>query len=156
MKSTTYLKNLKITPKKLRFYLKAVKKMSPVESLRFLYYGKQKATSVLYKSIESAISNAKLALKVSPDLLTFKLLTVEEGQKLKRYLPGSRGNVKPIKRRMSHIKIILEARDVKLAPSKIEVSKELPVKNLKSQNSNVKSDTKTKEKEKLEVEKIKK
>ena len=156
MKSTTYLKNLKITPKKLRFYLKAVKKMSPSESLRFLYYGKQKATSVLYKSIESAISNAKLALKVSPDLLTFKLLTVEEGQKLKRYLPGSRGNVKPIKRRMSHIKIILEARDVKLAPSKIEVSKELPVKNLKSQNSNVKSDTKTKEKEKLEVEKIKK
>jgi len=66
-------------------------------------------------------------------------LTVEEGQKLKRYLPGSRGNVKPIKRRMSHIKIILEARDVKMAPSKIEVSKELPVKNLKSQNSNVKS-----------------
>jgi large subunit ribosomal protein L22 len=120
--SLTYLKNLKISPKKLRFYLASVKKMAPNESLKFLFYGKQKANAILYKSIKSAVDNAVLALKTTPDLLRFKLLTIEEGYKLKRYKPGSRGNMKPIKRRMSHIKIILETR--KVEQPAIEVKKE--------------------------------
>jgi large subunit ribosomal protein L22 len=66
----------------------------------------------MYKAIESAIANATVTLKTSADLLKFKVLTVEEGQTLKRYLPGSRGNAKPIKKHMSHIKIILVAKGV--------------------------------------------
>lgn len=124
--SLTYLKNLKISPKKLRFYLASVKKMKPNESLKFLFYGKQKANAILYKSIKSAVDNAVLTLKTSPDLLRFKLLTIEEGYKLKRYKPGSRGNMKPIKRRMSHIKIILVARENEKSAVKVEdVKKEV-------------------------------
>ena len=120
--SNTYLKNLKISPKKLRFYLASVKKMTPNESLKFLFYGRQNANAILYKSIKSAIDNAVLSLKTSPDLLKFKLLTIEEGYKLKRYKPGSRGNMKPIRRRMSHIKIILEVK--KPASDKATTGKE--------------------------------
>ena len=123
--SRTYQKNLKISPKKLRFYLASVKKMTPNESLKYLFYGKQKANAILYKSIKSAIDNAVLTLKTSADLLRFKLLTIEEGYKLKRYKPGSRGNMKPIKRRMSHIKIILEASKGKETITKTEDKKEI-------------------------------
>lgn len=105
--SKTYLKNVAISPKKLRFYLKEIKKMTPVEALDHLFYGRQKATKILYQALKSAITNAKLALKTTEDLLKFKVFTVEEGIKLKRYLAGGRGTVKPILKRRSHIKIVL-------------------------------------------------
>ena len=153
--SNTYQKNLKISPKKLRFYLASVKKMTPNESLKFLFYGRQKANAILYKAIKSAIDNAILTLKTSPDLLRFRLLTIEEGYKLKRYKPGSRGNMKPIKRRMSHIKIILEARKGEMATVKVE--KEItktPVEDIKNQKSNIKKNPKSKTEIKVEKKEI--
>lgn len=141
MESRTYLKNLKVTPKKARFYLAAVKKMKPNESLKYLFYARSEATRILYKAIQSAVANATATLKVEADLLNFKLLTIEEGQVMKRYKPGARGNVQPIKKRTSHIKIILEAKDVVNVPAKIEKKEtEKPVKAVKSAEP-----TKTKE-----------
>ncbi|MFZ6035076.1 MAG: large ribosomal subunit protein uL22 [Patescibacteria group bacterium] len=128
MKSTTYLKDLRIPPKKLRFYLDQVKKMTPNEALKHLYYGKQRSTQVLYKSIQSAVANAVSALKTTSDLLKFELLTVEEGQTLKRYLPGARGNVKPIKKHMSHVKIVLISKEAAKPVQKIEEKKETEAK----------------------------
>jgi len=126
--SITYLKNIAMPPKKLRFYLSTVKKMSPVAALDHLFYGRQKTTRVLYQAIKSAVSNAKQSLKVSDDLLKFRLFTIEEGNKLKRYRPGGRGTPKPIVKRRSHIKIILIAEN----------------KNTKSQMTNNKSSSNVK------------
>ena len=86
-------------------------------------YENTDASEILYKAIKSAISSARQTLKVEDNLLKFKLLSVEQGQKLKRYRPGSRGNAKPINRRMSHIKIILEASKSVKSVRKIEASK---------------------------------
>ena len=94
-------------PRKLRSYLAAVKKMTPSQALDFLFYGRQKATDVLYQAVKSAVTNAKATLKVESDLLKFKVFTIEEGQKLKRYRPGGRGTPKPVVKRKSHIKIII-------------------------------------------------
>jgi len=93
-------------------------------------YENTDASEILYKAIKSAISSARQILKVEDNLLNFKLLSVEQGQKLKRYKPGSRGNAKPINRRMSHVKIILEAKTTKKVEPKVEVKK-LEVKKLK-------------------------
>jgi len=138
MESITYLKNLKLSPKKIRFYLLEVKKLTPNESLKFLYYGKQKATRILYKAIQSAIANAVSTLKTDANLLNFKLLTIEEGKTLKRYRPGARGNVRPIKKHTSHIKIILVAKNTekpavvkteeKTTPADVKKKTELKIK----------------------------
>ncbi|MEK7177599.1 MAG: uL22 family ribosomal protein [Patescibacteria group bacterium] len=123
METKMYFVNLKVSPKKARFYLAAIKKLGPAKSLEFLMYENTNASEILYKAIKSAISSAKQILKVEDNLLNFKLLSVEQGQKLKRYRPGSRGNAKPINRRMSHIKIILEAKTAKKVEPKVEVKK---------------------------------
>ncbi|MFA6017365.1 MAG: uL22 family ribosomal protein [Patescibacteria group bacterium] len=123
METKAYFVNLPVSPKKARFYLPAIKKLSPVDSLEFLMYERTDAAVILYKAIKSAISSARQILKVEDNLLNFKLLSVEQGQKLKRYRPGSRGNAKPINRRMSHIKIILEAKVAKKTEPKVEVKK---------------------------------
>ncbi len=121
MDSKTYLKNLRISPKKLRFYLDDIKKNTPQSALERLYYSRGKAGKVFYKALKSAIANAVSTLKTEAHLLQFKLLTVEEGQKLKRYRAGGRGTAKPILRRYSHIKITLAA--VNSVPSKQDVPK---------------------------------
>lgn len=128
MESKTYLKNLRASPKKLRFFLPEIKKRNPANALDYLYYAPQKAAKVMYKALKSALSNAKNTLKVNEDLLEWKLFTVEEGYKLKRYKPGGRGTPKPFKIRFSHIKIILGAKEL---PAKVK-QEEIKVKKTKS------------------------
>ncbi len=125
MESKTYLKNLKMSPKKLRFFLPELKKKKPAMALDYLFYAPQKAAKILYFALKSALTNAKNTLKVSEDLLEWKVLTVEEGQKLKRYKPGGRGTAKPFKIRFSHVKIILgtEQTEQKKIEQPIEKSK---------------------------------
>ena len=75
----------------------------------------KKGRAGFYKAIKSAIDNAKYALKVSDDLLEFKLFTVEQGNALKRFRPGGRGTAKPYKKKYSHIKIVLTVKQAKKA-----------------------------------------
>ena len=107
MESLTYLKNIKIPPKKLRFLLEDIKKNKPSIAMQRLMYSSTRPGQILYQSIKSAIANAKHTLNIEDSLLQFKTLTIEEGQKIKRGQSGSRGTVKPINKRYSHIKIIL-------------------------------------------------
>lgn len=109
MESLTYIKNIRISAKKLRFMATDIRKRNPVDVLHNLNYMPKRGARLFYKAIKSAIANAKLKLKASDDLLRFKLLTIEQGQKLKRYRAGGRGTAKPFQRQTAHIKIILIA-----------------------------------------------
>lgn len=125
MESTTYLKNIRISPKKLRFLLPSIKKIEPMDAVSVLSLMPKRSAKILSKALRSAISNAKHTLKVNEDLLEFKALSVDAGQTLKRYNPGSRGGVLPYKKRFSHIKVVLRAKSPKgsLPPSKKEAEK---------------------------------
>jgi|GEM_PF-390754 len=157
MEIKAYLKNLKISPKKLRFLVPAIKKMTPEQALNHLLYTPKKGAQIFYKAIKSALANAK-NLGFSEDILRFKTLLVEEGRKIKRYRPGSKGMVKPRKKRYSHIKIILE----KISSPLISNSKKQPVpKKLFREESSVsdlelkkKEETGEKDKKKTEAKKL--
>ena len=110
MESRTYMKNVKVSPKKLRFFLPQITSMTPQEAVERLAYMPQTPARVLYNAIRSAMANARTVLKVQDDALVFQTLLVEEGQKLRRYHAGSRGMAKPYKKRFSHIKIVLGVR----------------------------------------------
>jgi large subunit ribosomal protein L22 len=107
MEAKTYIKHIRISPKKLRFIVDEVRKMSPNEAINTLFYSPKRSAKILLKAIKSAVDNAKKTFKASEDLLRFKLLTIEGGPALKRFRAGGKGGVKPYKRRSSHIKIIL-------------------------------------------------
>jgi len=110
----TYIKDLKISPKKLRFLLSEIKKLKPVEALDYLMYTPKRSAIIFYQVIKSAINNAKNVLKIDEKQIRFKHLSVEEGHRLKRFKSGARGTVKPILRRFAHIKIILDAEKSKV------------------------------------------
>ena len=150
MESKTVIKNVRISPKKLRLILGEVKKLKPYQALDYLYYTPKKGAKILYQAIKSAINNAKNYLKVEENLLKFKVLAVDEGIKLKRYRPGGRGTIKPYKKRFSRIKIVLvkeeneekeekekvkikekEAKDKEIPLLKTKVKSKKPIKRLK-------------------------
>lgn len=133
MESKTYIKNLKISPKKLRFLLPEIKKLKPVDSLDYLIYTPKKSADIFYKAIKSALNNAKNVLKVDEIALRFKHLIVEEGRKLKRFRPGGRGTAKPILKRFSHIKIILETEQAKMEKQVISAKSKVKNQKIKSQ-----------------------
>ncbi len=156
MESLTYIKNLRISPKKMRFLLDEVKKQSPTNVMDYLYYSPKKPAKVFYKVLKSALANAKNTLKIDETKLRFKLLTVEEGQKLKRYRSGGRGTVKSIMKRYSHVKVILEEnKQAQPATSKKTEIKKLPVVKAEVKKSEPKKEVAPK-KQKLSVTKKKK
>lgn len=154
MQLQTYLKNISVSPKKLRFMLPDIKKMKPTRAVEKLFYAQQRSAHVLYKALQSAISNASRALKCDADLLKFKLFTIEQGQKLKRFRAGSRGTAKPVVHRYSHIKIILET-DESINTTNNKVKKLEPV--IKKEIKPKKIESKSEQKEMVgKPEKVKK
>ncbi len=113
METRSYIKNLDISPKKLRFLLPGIKSLTPMVALDELMYMPKKPARILYSAIKSAVDNAKNVLKADPSQLKFKLLTVEEGPRLKRFRAGGRGTAAPFVKRKAHLKIVLETKEIK-------------------------------------------
>lgn len=156
MESTTVIKNVRISPKKLRFLLPKLRKLTPLEALDYLFYTSKKGAKILYSAIKTAINNAKNTLKTDENLLKFKVLAVEEGLKLKRYRPGGRGTVKPYKRRFSHIRIVLEKKEEETNNLKEEkTSEKREIKKERVEKNNIKREIKKTPKS-LSVKKTKK
>lgn len=77
------------------------------QALQLLSFSRRKGAALMLKTLKSAIANAKHHAKLSADQLYVREAAVEEGPRMKRFWPRSRGMVSPILRRMSHIRIVL-------------------------------------------------
>lgn len=106
MKGKAYIKFVRTSPKKLRFLIDDIKKMTPAAALTALQYSAKRSAKVLYKAIKSAVDNIKAEVKDQSGL-KFEALIIEEGPALKRMRAGGRGTAKLFKRRSSHIKVIV-------------------------------------------------
>jgi len=104
-------KHLIISPRKVRPVVDVIKKTTPVKALDNLPFIKKRASEYLYKVIKSALANAS---QKGADInnLIFKEIQIGEGPRLKRGQPVSRGRWHPIKKRMSHIKVVLMTKRV--------------------------------------------
>lgn len=106
-------KFLIMSPRKIRPVVSLIKKMRPSEAVEKLPFIAKRASEVLAKVIKSAIANAK-ERGVSETDLVFKEIQIGEGPRLKRGMPVSRGQWHPIKKRMSHIRVVLTTLNSKL------------------------------------------
>jgi large subunit ribosomal protein L22 len=109
------------SPRKLRPIVAAIKKMTPSEAIERLPFVARRASEPLEKVIKQAIANAKVRGLSEIDL-KFKEIQISEGPRLKRGRPVSRGQWHPIKKRMSHIMVVLEVK--KSEVKKVEAVKE--------------------------------
>lgn len=122
MEIQTIQRYIHTSPRKLRLVADMVRKMEPNKALDVLRITQKYAAKDLVKALETVLANAKQS-GMDQAKIEFKKIEVDESMVLRRFHAGTRGRVKPYKRRMSHIKIVL--------------TDDL---NLKSQSSNVKTE----------------
>ena len=110
---TASLKNHRISPRKVRLVADMVRGKGVAQAKDILTYAMKKAKGPIHDLLDSAIANAAHNHKIEADMLFVKEIRVDQGVILKRSRPMARGSAFPIKKRTSHISIILDSREVK-------------------------------------------
>src|SRR4030042_5179495 len=142
-------KNVKMSPKKLRFVADVARKMKPIDAIEKLPFIGKKAAEPIILVIKSALANAKNK-EIDATNLVFKELQINEGPRLKRGRPVSRGRWHPYKRRMSHIRVVLETKEINKettgeSEEKTEATKDSSNKYVRTEGKQEKSKPKRKE-----------
>lgn len=104
---TASLKNYRISPRKVRVVADMIRGKDAILAGRILMHASKKAKNPIGELLSSAIANAKNNFKIEAENLFVKEIRVDQGYVLKRSMPVSRGSAHPIKKRTSHVSIIL-------------------------------------------------
>lgn len=116
VKSVT--KFARISDLKAREVARAVQGMPVSQALSVLNYTPKKAALLIGKTLRSAIANAENNHSLDADELYIKSATATKGPMLKRIMPRARGSAAGIKKRMSHLTIILAQKPEETEESK--------------------------------------
>ena len=103
---STY-KYARISPKKARDVARAIQGMPVSDALDALSYTPRKAAQLIGKTLKSAVANAENNHELIADELTVKEATVGDGPTFKRFKPRARGSASAIRKRTSHLYIVL-------------------------------------------------
>jgi large subunit ribosomal protein L22 len=104
-------KSIRIAPRKVRMVIDTVRGKSVSQALSILALTRKKAAKPVQKVLRSAVANAAENDGVNDvDELVIDQIMVDEGPTLKRYMPRARGRATPIRKRTSHIRVILRER----------------------------------------------
>ena len=103
------------SPYKMRLVIDEIRGKSVNDALAYLAFSKKHAAKQIEKTLRSAVANAEQAARnagasLDVDDLVIKLAIVNEGSPLKRFTPAAMGRATPIRKRTSHIEIVVAER----------------------------------------------
>ena len=107
MEAVAIAKGLRIAPRKARLVIDLIRGKSVEEADKILANINKEAARMSRKVLVSAVANAENNMGLKKESLFVKEAIVNEGQTMKRMKFGSRGHVDAIKKRTSHIKIVV-------------------------------------------------
>ena len=99
---------VRMTPMKCRRVIDLVRGMSAVQALDVLRFDVHAASEPIGKVLASAIANAEHNQSLQRDDLYISQAYVDEGPTLKRFRPRAQGRAYRIRKRTSHITIVVE------------------------------------------------
>jgi large subunit ribosomal protein L22 len=104
---TAKLSNFRTAPRKVRLVADLVRGKKVVEAKARLSFTTNKSARTVLKLVNAAVDAAKKNHQIDENNLYISKITVDEGPKLKRWHPMSRGRAYPIEKKTSHIMIVL-------------------------------------------------
>ena len=109
MEKLAVTKQVRISPYKAREVARLIQGKGAVEALNMVSLIPRKAARLIEKTLKSAIANAENDEKAGVDRsrLIVKEALIGEGPTLKRFIPKARGSACHIRKRTSHIRIVV-------------------------------------------------
>ncbi|UCC66123.1 MAG: 50S ribosomal protein L22 [Deltaproteobacteria bacterium] len=108
MEVTARAKYVRISPRKARLVADLVRGKGVEEALNTLTFTKKAFAEKLIKLIKSAVANAQQNTNMDVDTLWIKKISVDGGPTLKRYMPRAMGRATMIRKRTSHVVVVLD------------------------------------------------
>ncbi len=100
-------KDVKISAFKAREVTRAIQGLPVNQALDYLMFSPRKASRLIEKTLKSAVANAENNEELDRDELVIKEAVVGEGRTMRRYRARARGGAGRIRKRSSHIRILL-------------------------------------------------
>lgn len=101
---------VRIAPRKVRVVVDLVRGKPAKEALTLLRFVPKRASRTVAKVIQSAMANATHNYEMDEGRLYVARASVDEGPAQKRIQPRMRGQAFPIRKRTSHITVVLRER----------------------------------------------
>lgn len=110
MEAKASLKFARVGCQKARLVADLVRGKDVNEAVKTLTYLNKKSALMIKKLIESAVANADHKKTMDIDKLYVKTIYVDGGPALKRFMPRAQGRAFGIRKKTSHINVVLEER----------------------------------------------
>ncbi|MBY6061538.1 50S ribosomal protein L22 [Microbacterium esteraromaticum] len=128
VESIARVRHIRVTPQKARRVVALIKGKQAQEALAILKFAPQGASEPIYKLVHAAIANASVKADRDGEYLDeqdlyVKNAYVDEGTTLKRFQPRAQGRAFQIKKRTSHITVVLATPEVAAAPAEAATTK---------------------------------
>src|SRR5262245_1799071 len=111
-------KYVRMSPRKARTVIDLIRGKPVEEALRVLRFTPRKSARIIEKTLRSAVANAKVldgSGRLSEGDLTVSKAFIDEGAPLKRFRPAAMGRASVIKRRTSHVSVMVKG-EARTAP----------------------------------------
>ena len=115
MQVRSIYRGARISAFKCREVTREIQGLPVAAALELLTFTPKKAARLVLQTLKSAIANAENNNNLRPDKLVVQEAVVGEGPTLKRFTPRARGSASPIRKRTSHIRIIVTD-DIEITP----------------------------------------
>jgi large subunit ribosomal protein L22 len=107
MQVTSTTKYARISAFKAREVTREIQGLPVSAALDIVAFSPKKAAGLIAKTLKSAIANAENNADLRAETLVVKEARIGEGPTFKRFQPKARGSAGPIRKRTSHIRIVL-------------------------------------------------
>ena len=111
MEARAVARYVRVSPRKARLVVDLVRGKSADEAATILRFTDKGVAEVVGKVLASAVATAEHNLKVKPETLFISEAFVNEGPTLKRIRPRAMGRAFRIRKRSSHITIVVKQRE---------------------------------------------
>ena len=107
MEAKAILKYARVTPRKARRVVDLIRDKNAGDALVFLKFMPYRGARPIEKLLKSAMANAEQKKAVNPEEMKIAKIFVDQGPVMKRVLPRAMGRANVIRKRSSHITLIL-------------------------------------------------
>lgn len=113
MQAKAVARYIRISPRKARQVIDLIRGKNVAEAIAILKFVPHKATESISKVLNSAVANAEHNYEMDSDKLYVKEAFVDGGPSFKRIMPRAMGRADLIKKRTSHITVVVDERQEK-------------------------------------------